>query len=304
MARFSYTFRPGKHIERRMLVDACRRLRSFAPLQDYEYVGFGGFEFVDFELMHRELGISRLVSIEQDSYAKDRSLFNRPVQGVTVHFNRASDVLPDLLDIPVLRILWLDYEQRLNREVLQDVATAARRLQAGSLLIATVNAHPPKPADSRRAVLVEDVGTDRVPATATDASLAQWGLADVQRRILTDEIENALTLRNDKARFEQIFYFQYSDDAQMMTWGGVLLTPAQDEGWINASFGELEQVRRGDQPMRIEVPLLTVKEAIYLNSQLPSQPGSGGLAAAAIPESQLRAYASLYRWYPPVPTPM
>lgn len=302
MARFTYAFRPAKHIVRRMIVDTCRRLRSFAPLSEYQYVGFGGYEFVDFELVHRELGVPHLISIESDTNSADRYMFNRPFGDIEMHLDRASIVLPELLDDKRLRIVWLDYTSRLNLEVLADLQTAARRLLAGSILIATVNARPASPASARRDEFVADVGEEKVPGDTTDASLAKWGLADAQRRIVVQELPDALRRRDDGAAFEQLFYFCYSDDAPMLTWGGVIVHPGQRASFDQAAFHELEQTRAGADPLHVSVPPLTAKEVVHLNEQLPGDPAT--LTAAGIPDPDKEAYGRLYRWYPPVPTPI
>jgi hypothetical protein len=301
MPRFSYALRPAKHIERRMLVDASRRLRTFAPLVEYQYVGFGSFEFVDFELVHRELGITNMLSIESGGPA-ERYEFNRPFSDVTIQFDRASNVLPSLLDSDDRRIIWLDYESQLNHEVLQDIGTALRRLRAGSALIVTVNAQPTSPARERRTRFAEAVGEDRVPPGMTDRSLAKWGLAEAQYAVLRNEVPGALTLRTDGSKWEQLFHFRYADGAQMLTWGGVLVAPEERAAWEAARFPELEQVRRDETALEIAVPVLTAREALHLNAQLPCAPAD--LQAEGIPGASKEAYAELYRWYPPVPTPI
>ena len=62
--RVDYSLRPAKHAERRMLAEVFRRLRPFQPIEDYTYIGFGGLWFVDFALIHRMLGVHKMISIE------------------------------------------------------------------------------------------------------------------------------------------------------------------------------------------------------------------------------------------------
>jgi hypothetical protein len=311
MARFQYAFRPGKHIERRMMVDACRRIEALADLANYEYVGFGGFEFVDFELIHRELGLRRLVSIEEDAPGAPRYEFNRPFADITIHFDRASAVLPDLLDDDSQRIVWLDYTSRLNHEVLQDVNTCLRKLQSGSILIVTVNVHPPtmptpRPGDDeglhpRLQKLIEDVGEERVSGEITGDSLAKWGWAAAAYRILADEVPDALRRRASATSWLQLFHYRYRDNAYMLTWGGVVVDEADANDWL-ARFATVQQCRTGEEALLIAVPAVTAKEAIHMNAQLPESTGS--LEAKGIPAEDLEAYEQLYRWYPPVPAPI
>src|ERR1700682_3730508 len=97
-------------------------------------------------------------SIEHNTYAQERYRFNRPFSDIEIHFDRASNILPDLLEEPLLRIVWLDYTSHLDLEVLQDLGTCIRKLVAGSVLVVTVAASPARPATERRATLVAAVG--------------------------------------------------------------------------------------------------------------------------------------------------
>ena len=302
MARFLYAQRPSKHIQRRMVIDACRKLRAFAPLIDYEYIGFGAYEFIDFELCRRELGIVSMHSIEVDSMRQDRYTFNRPFAEIEIHFDRASNVLPDLLDEARLRIVWLDYTAGVSQEVLQDLGTCIRKLTPGSVLVITVAARPAKPAGQRRAALVEAVGAQRVSAHVTDESLAH-GLPGTQAEIFSTEADEQTSRRSDGATFQQLFNIRYRDDQQMHTWGGLLLGPGMHAAFDSARFDELEQVRCSTNPLDVIVEPLTTREVLYLNRQLPVT-GGAELLGDGIPPEALSAYERLYRWYPSVPTAM
>lgn len=299
--KYSYAFRPRKQIQRLLIVDACQRLRAVAPLEDYEYVGFGGFEFVDFDLFRRRLGIKRMVSYEKDP-DPDRYEFNRPFGEIELRFGPASQFLP-FLDKATLRIVWLDYLQRLDAEVLQDAAAAAARLAPGSLFLASVNAMPARPASNRRAELATDVGEEQIPNDVDDASLAKWGLAEVQRRILLRAIANALEARGDGASFEQLFHFRYADGAQMLTVGGMIVTPGLRQLFEAARFDQLDQVSHGGSPIVVSAPALTMREALHLNAQLPC-PTGGALACPGLDADDLAGYEQFYRWYPPIPAPI
>lgn len=302
--RLSYARRPAKYIQRRMVVDALRRLRVFSELSKYEYVGFGGMEFVDFELVHRELGVRRMTSIEENIGNADRYGFNVPFAEVSIEFDRASAVLPTLLDDPVLRVVWLDYECELNLEVLQDVSTAMRKLVPASVLIVSVNAQGPGRASDRLARFSTNVEPERIPPGTDDATLAKWGWADASHSVLSAESSAEVARRYDGAEFEQLFHFNYADGARMLTWGGVLLGPGNRPAYEGAAFDELQQVRRaGEPPYEIAPPVLTMREALHLNAQLPIK-GPSAIKAKGIPSRDLESYAKLYRWYPPVPAAM
>lgn len=297
MVAFSYATRPAKHIQRRLLVDACRRLAGFAPLTDYRYVGFGGLEFIDFDLVRRELGIVDMVSIEKNTNAYARFEFNRPFAGIELLGGLASEHLP-ALEWAGLNIVWLDYEQRLNRDIIADVSFLARVLSGGSVLVVTVNARTPTPRNARRATLAEDVGEERIPSGVSDDSLGKWGYAWAQRQILADVIGTASAARADRARFEQLFDFWYADEAPMQTYGGIIVSPPTTRAFENCRFDELRFIRqRGAEALEIVVPVLTAREQMHLNRQLP-RPEGETLDAEGISEEERAAYQAFHRWYP------
>jgi hypothetical protein len=304
MGRFLWAQRPSKHVQRRMVVDACRRLRSFAPLDQYRYVGFGAYEFVDFELFRRELGIVEMHSIEGgEGEEEGRFTFNRPFGEVSVHFGRASDLLPDILDDAVLRIVWLDYLSSLSAEVLQDVGTCGRMMIPGSVLIVTINARPPQPKGERRRKLIEAVGPERVAPEMIDENLDPPGFARAQREILAQEVRSWMSRRDDGSSFRQLFNIRYDDGTPMLTWGGLIVAPGMHAALENACFHELEQTSDGEHMVDATVHPLTTREVLHLNSQLPTRDATG-LSGQGIPEEALQSYERLYRWYPTVPAPM
>jgi SAM-dependent methyltransferase len=296
--KYTYSFRPRKQIQRLLIADVCQRLRAIAPLGSYEYIGFGGFEFIDFDIFRRRLGIHSMVSYEKDA-AADRYEFNVPFADITLKFGAAALHLP-FIDKAQLRIVWLDYTQRLDDEVIQDLATAASRLAPGSVLIASVNAVPGRPADTRRDQLVEDVGEERIPNGVTSDTLAKWGLAEIQRRIMLRVIADSLEARGEGAVFEQIFHFRYADGAQMLTVGGVIVTPGVRRAFESARFDEFEHVRRDEDAAEITAPPLTAKEALHLNRQLPLPVGVM-LECPGLDKDDLEGYGRFYRWYPRIP---
>jgi hypothetical protein len=292
----SYSARPAKHIQRQMVIDACRRLSPLGPLTDYRYIGFGGREFVDFELVRRALGITQMISMEKDTSGEARYRFNRPFAEIEVLMGVASDLLPSI-DFGGPRIVWLDYEQPLDEQVIDDATLVARNLRPGSVLIVTINARPPTRAEGRVDSLASRVGRERIPLGVTDDLLAQWGTAVVQRQILRDAVIRAVRDRADDTFFQQLFNIHYADVANMQTYGGLLLSPAEVEAYGLCRFDELEFVRTGDEAIEIRVPVLTLREILHLNRQLPRESGQA-LEVAGLPEDDARAYETFYRWYP------
>lgn len=138
--KFNYLLRPRKSIERKMLAESFRHLRAFAPLKDYEYIGFGTFYFADFKLFHRQLGINHMISIEGDSSIMRRVQFNRPFakRVIRIEEGRSTQFLMKH-DWKRRAIIWLDYDRILNTEQLRDVELVIQNAPSGTILLITTD---------------------------------------------------------------------------------------------------------------------------------------------------------------------
>lgn len=301
--RINYSLRPAKQVERKMLCEAFRRLASFDHVDSYRYVGFGGLYFSDMVLVHKTLGIKNLVSIERDY--DQRFEFNKPYDCIDIKDGAARDELPKL-SWAERTILWLDYDDALNDEILGDVSLACSRLVSGSMLVVTVQAHPA--AEGKRlAKLTTDVGRLKVPCDVTsEADLQAWNTAGVHARILSNEIAEALVTRNGGRggeppfRFDQVFHFRYADGVKMVTLGGLLYSAdADEEDRAKACrFDEFRFFRPSTDPYLIHVPKLTYRETRYLDQRLPVDGAADLARIAEIPPAELAYYEKIYRYFP------
>ena len=146
-----YVQRPAKNIERKLMIEVISRLARYRRLADFEYVGLGSLYFVDFVLMHRLLGVSRMTSIEdtQDEVAQARFRFNKPFKFVDLRFGHTNDELP-VLSWRKPTIVWLDYTARMGDSVFADIETVVARAPRPCVLVVTVNAEPWRPVEEPR----------------------------------------------------------------------------------------------------------------------------------------------------------
>lgn len=289
-----YNIRPSKAVQRYMLVDVCRRLTAFASLSEYQYVGFGGMEFVDFDLIHRGLGIEQMISIEADTSQIQRYQFNAPFSTVRMLFGLAGNFLPSI-DWAAFNIVWLDYTSMLTEAVITDVLTLCAKLGSGSAIFVTLNAEPEKQLEGRRDILAGRIGEDRVPTKVTDESLAKWGLALAQHRVLTDVASDAL--RPQDLAWRQVLDIHYADGAKMQTVGAVLVSDSEEERQKFAAcrFHDLDFVRSdGEEPVEIRVPLLTAKERRALDEKFPAL--TDGSSLLGLSSRDVKAYRQVYRY--------
>jgi hypothetical protein len=290
--------RPAKHVERMLVLDGLRRLRNVGPLPSYAYVGFGALYFVDFNLVHRALGITDMTSLERDAAFAVRCQFNKPFDSIAVlpetstgHFSNAA------FDKPT--IAWPDYTDQLSTAILGDMDTLALRLPVGSVILLTVCAavdQVQKPPHGRLAILEQRIGAESVPLGTGDADLDGWDKAAVLREVINNRIEASVMARADGTLYQQLFNIRYRDGAKMLTVGGILWNDLIGEAMANCGWHDLESFRPGEDALTIEVPELTHREMAVLDSQLPL--GAATISSPGLDQKTLDAYKEYYRYYP------
>ena len=292
MAR-QYEFRPAKAAQRMMIVDACRRLTAITPLVQYQYVGFGGLEFIDFIEFHRGLGVPEMISIERDTNMQHRLEFNKPYKSIVLLMGEARDQLPQI-DWKKMSIVWLDYTNVLTTDILRDVDYVVRSSLPGSVVLITVNGGATNVPISERLNNLRTGLGDLVDDSLTDKDMAGWGPTQVERSILQATAHTAARQAHGLP-FRQLFNFQYADDAKMLTWGGIITSPSLDRTIDTCRFDDLQFVRTGDTAFEINVPVLTEKEIAYLETEIV---GKGGPLPQikGVPAAHVRAFAQVYRW--------
>lgn len=316
----NYSLRPAKAIERKMLCDAFRRVHPFAKVETYRYVGFGSIYFSDFHLFHRALGIDKMLSIEKDAYARECFEFNKPYKCVEMDFRCATAVLPEL-NWDEKMIIWLDYDGKLDLDILSDIDSVCARIGSGSLLVVTVNVHPDRDPDEKgRQEYTTQTGlpfdlnkyrlwqlcarlNDAVPPELEGESLRGKGVSTFCRKLIDSRIKENLSIRNyalnhdDKIVYQQVFNFNYSDGALMLTVGGVFCQNSERIKFEAGSFDDLHFVRKEEQAYAIEVPCLTMTEMRHINAQLPHVLPDA-LNIPGVPPSDVQQYAKIYRYFP------
>jgi hypothetical protein len=308
--KIDYSIRPAKHAERRMLCDIFRRVSPFERVEKYVYVGFGSVWFADFILFHRALGIRDMVSIEAAESAKDRIEENKPFR-IPVAYEQSKDALPKL-DWSRKQFLWLDYDDPLSTDMLYDLQTVTRHSTSGTLIAVTVQcSQAPQIAAEIHDSSVSKVsalerfistfGRQRVPQQTETEDLYGWRFGTLSRKLLLDEIEAGLALRNASStvemQFRLICEIEYEDGAKMTTLVGIIHSVSDLTIVNQCNFDSLEFLEGSMSPIRIDVPKLTVREFKRLECQLPLSQDAE-LQLGTIPVGEARGFQKMYRYLP------
>ena len=298
--KVAYDLRPAKQIERRMFIDALQRLAfSGFDIGEYQYTGFGSIFFVDFVLFHKLLGLRRLLSVEYSEKIEKRVKFNRPFKQIEISMNSVTDVIPTL-SADRKHLLWLDYDDVLQRSHIADLVLAGTYLTPGSILLVTVDAEPPgdeKDGPHQWKQHFEDQAGDYLgPLTQLD-DFVESNLIAINTTILANAIRSGLVAR--EAHFLPLFWFVYKDGHKMLTLGGMIATETERRQ-VDASTVCRQGYYRGafvGDPYSIKVPNLTRKERTFLDREMPCA-DEWTTEEFEVDADSIRDYREVYRFLP------
>lgn len=313
----NYALRPAKQVERRMLIDAFQIL-GFAgfPIREYQYTGFGSLWFVDFILLHKILGIQRMVSVEGSERIAQRVVYNQPFRCVDTLVEMSYNVIPQL-SRDRKHILWLDYDRILEYSHLSDARMAASQLSPGSILLITVDTEPPpkppeeeapgdEPAEKKApeegpAVTYNyflEVAAEYWDRTFTVEQFGDGGIPSVATRLLNRAITSGLSA-TPEVEFLPLFKFLYADGHRMLTIGGMIGGRKERRRLNTSGLGDCVYIRRSlaDAPFEITVPPLTRRERLLLDQNMPC-PEDWVPEEFKLEKKFLEKYRDIYRFFP------
>ena len=296
----AYDLRPGKQVERRMLLDFFRRLSGAGmPVESYYYTGMGSIHFIDHILFHKFLGIDKLVSVERDDDIERRIRFNQPFSNVQIEIMEIGEYILRL-QRDAKHIVWLDYDYRLSQDMIKDVRSCAATLSVDSFVLVTVDVEPPK--DSKGA-------SDNFASyqdAASDLWVPSWKINDFTRSKLhlraRDLIANAFregTSGRPNVEPVPCFYFVYADGHTMATIGVQIGGPQQSDRLqrIRASGADYLVLDFSGRPFQIDVPVLTRRERPLLEGAVPAGEYHK-IKHTGISEDEFRKFEKIYRFLP------
>jgi hypothetical protein len=301
-----YHLRPNKAVDRLALVEAVRRLEKLDDLVNYTYYGFGGPYLEDFRLLYDLCPGVAMVSIERDEETYKRQEFHRPCGSDTLRLETMEfgSFLAQYEAQDRKSIFWLDYTG-LEYCQFEDFMTLLGKVAAGSMVKITLRAEPQDYIDRseefrRRFEAV-------MPDPSADPPVRFRDFATLLQGMLQVAAQNALP-GAFPLMFQPVSSFCYSDGTGILTLTGLVCRRDEEarvrkafQGW---QFANLNWTR----PRRVDVPVLSTKERLHLQSRLPCSRGAGRTLRQALgylidddqrsTESKLKQYAEFHRYSP------
>jgi hypothetical protein len=251
-----------------------------------------------------------MFSIERVKGAKSRIEANKPFTAVKVTYEESGIVLPQL-DWSKRTFAWLDYDDPLSTGMLLDIRTVASRALSGSVLAISVqcqqaqelqDAEEDPSGPSAMARFRDQFGRELIPQEASEEDLSGWPLGALSRSVISAQIQSSLSVRNlgagkfDIVSFIPICEIEYQDGARMTTLVGIFAA-ARDLNLVEAcGFENLDFISKTGKPIRIVVPILTIREIRHIERQLPK--GSVSMDYGTVPPGEADQFAEFYRYLP------
>lgn len=310
----NYAIRPCKSIERKMMCEIIAKLNTFDQVSNYRYIGMGAKYFIDFSLLHKEFGITKMYSMEIDSKPenKERFDFNKPYNCIQMLFGNSSDLLNSTKFNwkNEKNIIWLDYDGGIRGKQLEDIETCVSKVESGSIIFTSFNSDfgekfKQSSPTEKIEIFKSRIQNEELVKLVKPKDLAGEKIYETINRMFDMVIKNKILERNrialkkeDRLRCCQLVYFKYADSqAPMLTIGWIFYNDKDIEKFEKCKFIDLEFFNDTDKPYDITVPNFTYKELSILNQNMPNlkYPIEG---AGFFSESEVEMYRKIYKYFP------
>lgn len=306
---FNYSYRPAKTIERKLFIELLKEIYGVIDSKKCTYIGFGSIFFVDFRMIHKELGIKSMINIEANIDDRKRFEFNKPFSCIKLLWGTSTEILLDI-DWIGKKIVWMDYDETLQAYMFEDIDTIFSNLNPGSFYFFTCNCSLPKYYNRNlNRYNVEGFEEDfdgHIPFQHDPEMLTVNNSPNLIRQMILSKINHVLELRNaildepNKLVFTQMLFLTYKDGAPMFSYGGMLLKQSEVNTSKIKNIFSLPYVKKSNNRIEIQSPVLTNPEIDLINSYLPKSKKSflDLKKIDFIPHVDKENYYTVYRYYP------
>ncbi len=304
-----YHIRPTKVIDRMLFLELLTKLKEVCPIpiQKYQYIGFGAESFEDFKLVHRQLEINDMISLEFDKRTYLRQQFNRPYECIQLINKSSADFIREYeFDNPT--IIWLDYcDAGQIREQISEICALIGKMEENDILKVTFNANPSAygtPKNEKDEIVIENARLEELRSRVGEYLSSPINHTAVKRKNLPQTLIDALknAVNNECSKEKQMLPLStcvYADGQQMVTFTGMIY---RDKNKVMPIREMIETWPHGGDIADISIPALTIKERIEMNALLPGatldQIKGKEVRHAFEKDSDIENYIKYYKYYP------
>ena len=295
-----YHLRVNKAIDRFLLVDILDILKRHCDISDYTYYGFGGPYLEDCRLIHDRCPEIQIVSIENDDQTFKRQEFHRFTKNLKLRYENFADFLLNFSSNG-REIIWLDYIDREYRRF-NEFKDILGKVSENSVVKITIRAERD---EQNLEEFKEQYPKMLPPLTPQDSINEASNLVKLLQDMLQIAAQRALPASGESV-FQLLNSSYYKDSSQMLSVTGIVCNKkkvTEIEEW----FKDWKFINtKWEEPDSIDVPILSIKERLYLEKHLPTGDSTGYVLSDVLDyridekekHETLKQYEKFYQYYP------
>lgn len=237
----------------------------------------GSVYFYDFVMLHKQLDIGKMTSIEANPSSYSRCEFNKPYDFIDLFPLKSTDYLRSKIDWEGEKhLIWLDYDGDLDDSVLEDLIIIAQNASPLDICIVTIRAKtPPESKDDTELDLRREFVDAFSEFYPTGEKLTPNRFPFILQSILLTNLKKGVMEErsefNGRLSVRKLFSFAYADGAPMFSLGIIFLDPddAKTASLLDLAESHHDFISSNNMEVStIIVPHLTVKEKIVLDEKI------------------------------------
>lgn len=287
----NYLLRLKKQIERKLIIETLHTISNIINISDYHYLGFGSVYFADFILFHKYLNIRTMTSIDNKEEDEKRFLFNKPFDFICFQISECNHFLRRELNWENKLLIWLDYDNNIDIEVIGAVEFIASKAKPFDILLVTIEAESPSDPSN---FITEFKAY--IPSVLKRSTIKKR-FSETLNRVMKSSIQNGLRSQVNNLDFLQLFSLTYKDTRRMYTFGGIFCEK-KESAELTQKVSTLHYIEHGDRVVQINCPFLTPKEKIHLDSLVQEDGIRREDAVIGLSYQDIEKYGKYYKYYP------
>ena len=297
-----YHLRMNKAIDRLLLIEILDILKTrHKKMSDYTYYGLGGPFLEDCKLIHNRCPEIRIVSIEKDQQIFKRQEFHRFSKNLELRNEDFSDFLLDFSSNGK-EIFWLDYTDR-KLERFNEFKSILGKVSENSVVKITIRAE----RDGQNLAKFKERYPKMLPPLPPRYNINEGSkLVKLLQDMLQLAAQQALPASGESV-FQLLNSSYYKEPTRMLSVTGIVCN-RNEVSKIQELFKDWEFVNlKWEDPDKIDVPFLSIKERLHLEKYLPTTRRTGRSLSQALGYKidkdanhfeKLKQYEEFYQYYP------
>lgn len=268
----AYHLRLNKNVERRLQIELFRLLDRYMPtkISDYTYVSLGGPYLEDFHSMYSEFGTTKMISLETDPNVILRQKINRPHSKIKLENQSTSDFVNSFNFGTKKLIIWFDYSKPEWQQQISECCDLLRIVPVNSIFKVTLICNNQKLKGNSPENKLEgfnEMFSDFGPFNPEDIKRENFTVTLF--KIFRKSIAAAVPDSNGRI-IRSLTSFSYDDGTPILTITMLIGSLLETDRILKGIKSWNHLSPNWELPQKIDIPVLSIRERIKIESLYPS----------------------------------